>query len=434
MSRQNSREASSLEVTLNGSQIEIDPIGNGTKPFDDVKVLLVKGADGTGAESLASEFSSSAQYWENQSFCTHDGKLYLCTTRHLAQPWNPADFTEVTVSDAFMAKGRDRVTAGRLAGSTAGNASTAEGQFNTASGTDSHAEGYRTKATKTSSHSEGSYTEANHNDSHAEGNHTVTGCNNQHVQGKYNVGKSDTAFEIGNGTSDNARSNALEVDWDGDAKLSGNFLAGTKEVYAGSQTANSNYGFTNKNDEISVKVDGTVIATISNTEQKDIVTIVNDTARILTYGNSFTQSVGSSQTINIGCFVLDRTSYIVASGDVLDGSGNRLSEKINTEQVWVTDRKEITTSGWSAEPNASGYYSYSLTASKAFMYNKTPTISASGSSATTLPTDAQAKAYEHIIYPNGYVEHYNETIFKLYAKEKPTSNFYILIRGIRKAQ
>lgn len=230
MSRQNSMDVASLEVTVNGSQVSVDPIANGTKPFDDVKVMLVKGIDGTGAESLASAFSPSAQYWENQSFCTHDGKLYLCTTRHLAQPWNPADFTEVTVSGAFMAKGRDRVTAGRLAGSTAGNASTAEGQYNTASGTDSHAEGYRTKATKISSHSEGSYTEANHNDSHAEGNYTITGCNNQHVQGEYNVGKSTTAFEIGNGNADNARSNAFEVEWDGDVIAAGDITDGNGNV------------------------------------------------------------------------------------------------------------------------------------------------------------------------------------------------------------
>lgn len=46
MSRQNSREVSSLEVTRNGSEIEINAFGNGTKPFDDVKVLLLKGADG----------------------------------------------------------------------------------------------------------------------------------------------------------------------------------------------------------------------------------------------------------------------------------------------------------------------------------------------------------------------------------------------------
>ena len=52
MSRQNSREVSSLEVTLNGSQVNIEPFANGTKPFDDVKVLLLKGASGNGIVSI----------------------------------------------------------------------------------------------------------------------------------------------------------------------------------------------------------------------------------------------------------------------------------------------------------------------------------------------------------------------------------------------
>lgn len=46
MSRQNSSEVSSLEVTLRGSQVNIDPVANATKPFDDVKVLLLKGEAG----------------------------------------------------------------------------------------------------------------------------------------------------------------------------------------------------------------------------------------------------------------------------------------------------------------------------------------------------------------------------------------------------
>lgn len=59
MSRQNSREVSSLEVTRNGSEIEINPFGNGTKPFDDVKVLLLKGADGGVIDQQQSDWNQT---------------------------------------------------------------------------------------------------------------------------------------------------------------------------------------------------------------------------------------------------------------------------------------------------------------------------------------------------------------------------------------
>lgn len=58
MSRQNSREISSLDVTLNGSQVSIDPVQNETKPFDDVKVLLLKGEKGDrGADPVQADYA-----------------------------------------------------------------------------------------------------------------------------------------------------------------------------------------------------------------------------------------------------------------------------------------------------------------------------------------------------------------------------------------
>ena len=53
------------------------------------------------------------------------------------------------------------------------------------------------------------------------GEGTVVGYEGQTVLGKYNDNKQDTLFEIGNGTSDTARSNAFEVYADGRAKVYG---------------------------------------------------------------------------------------------------------------------------------------------------------------------------------------------------------------------
>ena len=115
-----------------------------------------------------------------------------------------------------------------------GTSSHAEGSGTTASGYYSHAEGSTTNATADTSHAEGSNTTASGYASHAEGSGTTAAAGsshtegsgtkassaNQHVQGKYNI--EDTAgtyaMIIGNGTADDARSNALTVDWNGNVE------------------------------------------------------------------------------------------------------------------------------------------------------------------------------------------------------------------------
>lgn len=101
----------------------------------------------------------------------------------------------------------------------------AEGMYNFAYA--AHAEGYKTLAGGEQSHTEGYFTSAVGNYSHVEGQNNFTGENavassvtgmynkseyaNQHVSGKYNSNKATTLLEVGNGTANNARSNAFEV-------------------------------------------------------------------------------------------------------------------------------------------------------------------------------------------------------------------------------
>ena len=86
-------------------------------------------------------------------------------------------------------------------------------------GTASHSEGICTFAIGERSHAEGMFTFAIGERSHAEGNRTIANYDSQHVSGKYNDNKEATLFEIGNGTADNARSNAFEVYQDGHAEV-----------------------------------------------------------------------------------------------------------------------------------------------------------------------------------------------------------------------
>lgn len=108
-----------------------------------------------------------------------------------------------------------------------GRHSHAEGFGNTASGNyGSHAEGESTTASGYTSHAEGSYTTARGADSHAGGTATIAGYSNQTAIGKYNDNKSANLFEVGNGTGENARSNAFEVTKTGDITAPGKATLG----------------------------------------------------------------------------------------------------------------------------------------------------------------------------------------------------------------
>lgn len=105
------------------------------------------------------------------------------------------------------------------------SAAHAEGSNTVASGAwGSHAEGSGTIASGWASHAEGGDTVASGSYSHAEGFRTIASSENQHVQGKYNIEDSaDTyAHIVGNGTAEDARSNAHTLDWDGNAWYAGN--------------------------------------------------------------------------------------------------------------------------------------------------------------------------------------------------------------------
>lgn len=115
-----------------------------------------------------------------------------------------------------------------------GFASHAEGGQTTASGKYSHAEGFATTASDDEAHAEGSHSKALGRYSHAQNFYTVTKYQSQTAIGKYNDNQSDTALEIGNGTSDTARSNAFTVGWNGNVEIALDTTAtsGTdKEIY-----------------------------------------------------------------------------------------------------------------------------------------------------------------------------------------------------------
>lgn len=117
----------------------------------------------------------------------------------------------------------------------------AEGN-STASHQYTHAEGCGTKATITASHSEGFYTIAEGTGSHAEGYYTIASNTYSHASGRYNVVMTDghqirdnhtgTAFAIGNGTEESARSNAFSIMFSGVVKAKSTITGTTTADYA----------------------------------------------------------------------------------------------------------------------------------------------------------------------------------------------------------
>ena len=104
----------------------------------------------------------------------------------------------------------------------------AEGDGSRANAYASHAEGSYTAATANSSHAEGFKTKAYGNYSHAEGYYTIAEGDYIHSQGVYNINLHEPYLHIvGNGTSEDNRSNAHTLDSYGDAWYAGNVYVGS---------------------------------------------------------------------------------------------------------------------------------------------------------------------------------------------------------------
>lgn len=120
---------------------------------------------------------------------------------------------------------------------SSGTWSHSEGYNTIASGTASHAGGYAGTASGNYSHAEGYHSTASGIASHAEGGGTIAQRESQHVFGEYNIADNGGTGEttergeyveiVGNGTADNARSNAYTLDWSGNGWFAGKVSAGT---------------------------------------------------------------------------------------------------------------------------------------------------------------------------------------------------------------
>lgn len=116
----------------------------------------------------------------------------------------------IAASESY-AKGSGSVSFGFL-NSASGDFSLSHGVTSLAIGTGSHAEGISTTSSGDFSHAEGSASISFGIASHAGGLHTIASGNFQTSVGRYNIHNNiQDFFVVGDGTADNARSNALGV-------------------------------------------------------------------------------------------------------------------------------------------------------------------------------------------------------------------------------
>lgn len=195
-------------------------------------------------------YSSSSTYRVGD-LVKYNGDTYVCRTAITTpEAWNSNHWQplignySIAEGEYLIASGVNSHAEGRYTEAN-GYCSHAEGgpqgspiDGPVANGDCSHAEGNDTKANGEASHAEGGSTVANGNWSHTQNLHTIANGDDQTALGKYNVADTTSAVIIGNGTADNARSNALTVDWNGNVDIA----SGAKYKINGSNLSASDVG------------------------------------------------------------------------------------------------------------------------------------------------------------------------------------------------
>ena len=198
----------------------------------------------------------------------------------------------------------------------------AEGFSTTASSPFSHAEGNSTVASLNCSHAEGNYTAASGDYSHAEGNYTKANHKAQHVEGEYNIADTSTATAdargtyvhiVGNGTADDARSNALTLTWDGDLWHSG------KLSHGNSISAEGLYSYSG----------GSETSALGNYSHAEGVKTVAQGASSHTEGESTTTIGTASHAEGLGSIAQGNYSHAQNQGTLANGNAQTAIGKFN---------------------------------------------------------------------------------------------------------
>lgn len=229
----------------------------------------------------------------------------------------------------------------RLAGSTVGTRSVAEGFDTTASGSTSHAEGYKTKATTSYAHAEGYQSEATGNTSHAEGLNTKATGTSAHTEGN---------GTIASGTRTHAE--GMETKASGDcAHTEGAYTEATGD-YSHAE------GFRNRANHKSQRVFGEFNAYDDSvapaTERGNYVEIVGNGTATNARSNARTLDWNGNETL-AGNLTFNRNKSLTSEISRLD---ERIDSKANASDVYT---KSQTDNLLNDKANASDVYTKQAT-------------------------------------------------------------------------
>lgn len=254
-----------------------------------------------------------------------------------------SDITSLGIAPTANPEFTGKISMGRISGYGSGENSVAIGYNLIASGDYAFAEGAGTVSNGRASHAEGSASKASANVAHAEGQSTLANGAYSHVGGMYNVpdsyddlpawvsgtsyevgdkvkrtldqtyayicktANSDTTFTsshwislngkmnyaeiIGNGTDDNARSNARVLDWEGNERIAGDMYVGCNPDSTGGTKVATVSDVSGLIDDSTTsqtkvwssnKVSGLILPAVSSTDDGKYLKVVNGSWAVAT--------------------------------------------------------------------------------------------------------------------------------------------------------
>lgn len=244
-----------------------------------------------GARALSARDHSTTEHYHLGDLCKYNNRVYVCASlSYITGPFNPEDWREVIGNYSFaegfnvIASGWSSHAEGYLTKTIDGGYSHAEGLDSIAFGSSAHAEGTNTVAIAGESHTEGFGTKAEQPASHAEGWETQTlfpysGSGfGAHAEGESTIARGAASHAEGINTQ------AI-----GDASHSQN------------------------------------TGTIANENNQTAIGKYNDNQS----SNAFEIGNGASDTSRSNAFEVDWYGNAKAKGNIEDGSGNVLSDKLD---------------------------------------------------------------------------------------------------------
>ena len=220
-----------------------------------------------------------------------------------------------------------------------GSFSHAEGIQTNASGNYSHAEGQSTIASGLSSHAEGIQTNASGRYSHAEGSYTRASSDNQHAQGKYNIEDANGKYAdiIGNGSSENKRSNAATVSWEGISWSQTDVRAGGTDQDSATHSLSAKQNATDNN---LTTIDKTIVGAINELESGK-----QDVSNLVTTLSSSSTDVQYPSAKAVFTAVNSLVVTSTSSGVLTVTSAEGVNISIETKQCEVTINPDINNIG-----------------------------------------------------------------------------------------